>query len=154
MFLNLIARFTLGGLFIFAGLGKIPIPEAFAKEIANYQLVPYTLVNIMAITLPWVEVITGIFLILGVRIRANAAIVGAMLVMFIGGILWAMSQGLKIDCGCFAQVEATPVGWPKVLQNIGLLLISIYLYKFPLKTYSLETLAFKDIPNAQETIYN
>jgi hypothetical protein len=55
-----------------------------------------------------------------------------------------MSQGLKIDCGCFAQVEATPVGWPKVLQNLGLLLLAMYLFKFPLKTFSLESLAFKD----------
>jgi uncharacterized membrane protein YphA (DoxX/SURF4 family) len=143
-YLNLLARLVLGGLFVFAGLGKIAIPEAFAKEIANYQLVPYALVNIMAVTLPWLEVIAGIFIIAGVRLKASSAIVGALLVMFIGGILWAMSQGLKIDCGCFAQVEATPVGWPKVFQNLGLLALAIYLFKFPLKTFSLESLAFKE----------
>ncbi|MES2765475.1 MAG: MauE/DoxX family redox-associated membrane protein [Bacteroidota bacterium] len=143
-YINLLARLILGGLFIFAGLGKIAIPEAFAKEIANYELLPYSLVNFVAITLPWLEVVAGIFLVAGVRIKASAVIIAALLLVFLVGILWAMSQGLKIDCGCFAQVEATPVGWPKVLQNLGLLALAIYLIKFPLKTFSLESLAFKD----------
>ncbi len=143
-YLNLFARLILGGLFIIAGLGKIAIPEAFAKEISNYQLLPSSLVNLMAVTLPWLEVVAGIFLVVGIRIKASAAIIGTLLIIFLGGILWAMSQGLKIDCGCFAQVEATPVGWPKVFQNLGLLALAIYLIKFPLKTFSLESLAFKD----------
>ncbi len=143
-YLNLLARIILGGLFIFAGLGKIAIPEAFAKEIENYQLLPFSLVNIMAIILPWLEVVCGIFLLAGIRIKASASILAGLLVTFLIAISWAMAHNLKINCGCFAQAEATPVGWPKILEDAAMLLLALYLIKFPLKTFSLESLAFKD----------
>ena len=65
--LGLAARVYLGGVFLFACWHKILEPGSFALDIATYQILPLGLVNLMAITLPWVELAAGVMLIVGVR---------------------------------------------------------------------------------------
>jgi uncharacterized membrane protein YphA (DoxX/SURF4 family) len=99
--LTTLLRVALGAVFIVASLDKIQNPEAFATTIANYRLLPYTLINGIAITLPWLEVITGTLLVLGVWIRANTMIVWGLLLVFSIAISQALVRGLDISCGCF-----------------------------------------------------
>ena len=94
-------RIALGVVFIVASLDKIHNPEAFATTIANYRLLPYKLINGTAIVLPWLEVITGTLLVLGVWIRANTMIVLGLLLVFSIAISQALARGLDISCGCF-----------------------------------------------------
>jgi len=94
-------RVALGAVFIVASLDKIQNPEAFATTIANYRLLPYTVINGMAIVLPWLEVVTGILLILGVWIKASTIIVWGLLFAFSIAISQALARGLDISCGCF-----------------------------------------------------
>lgn len=94
-------RVALGAVFIVASLDKIQNPEAFATTIANYRLLPYKLINGTAIVLPWLEVITGTLLVLGVWIRANTIIVLGLLLVFSIAISQALARGLDISCGCF-----------------------------------------------------
>jgi uncharacterized membrane protein YphA (DoxX/SURF4 family) len=95
-------RVALGAVFIVASLDKIQNPEAFAMTIANYRFLPYKFINGMAIVLPWLEVITGTFLVLGVWIRANTIIVWSLLFAFSVAISLALFRGLDISCGCFS----------------------------------------------------
>ena len=94
-------RVALGAVFIVASLDKIENPEAFATTIANYRFLPYKFINGMAIVLPWLEVITGTFLVLGVWVRANTMIVWGLLLAFSIAISQALARGLDISCGCF-----------------------------------------------------
>ncbi len=94
-------RVGLGAVFIVASIDKIQNPEAFATTIANYRLLPYKFINGMAIALPWLEIITGTFLILGVWIKANTVIVWGLLLVFSIAISQALVRGLDINCGCF-----------------------------------------------------
>jgi uncharacterized membrane protein YphA (DoxX/SURF4 family) len=94
-------RVALGAVFIVASLDKIQNPEAFSTTIANYRLLPYKFINGTAIVLPWLEVITGTFLVLGVWIRANTMIVWGLLLAFSIAISQALVRGLDISCGCF-----------------------------------------------------
>ena len=94
-------RVALGAVFIVASFDKIQNPEAFATTIANYRLLPYTVVNGIAITLPWLEVVTGTLLALGVWIRANTMIAWGLLLVFSFAISQALVRGLDISCGCF-----------------------------------------------------
>ena len=59
-------RLILGGVFALASLDKIIFPLAFAKSISNYQILPEQFVNLVAVTLPWVELILGALLIFGI----------------------------------------------------------------------------------------
>ena len=138
--ISLIARLVLGWFFIYAAIGKIAEPTTFAKEIANYAIMPQFFLNIIALTMPWIELVTGIFLIVGIRLKANAAIIGLMLVVFIVAVFSAMARGLDINCGCFSH-KIVYVGWGKIAENAGLLLLSLYIFVYPLKKFSMENLA-------------
>ncbi len=99
----LVLRIVFAGIFLFAAFGKIIDPAAFAKSINNYHIVPGSLVNIFALTLPWVEALVGIGLLTGIWGRASAWLTQLMLIMFTIALLIAISNGVNITCGCFSQ---------------------------------------------------
>jgi len=99
-------RIALGVVFIAASLGKIQDPEAFASNIANYRVVPFPLIHIMAIVLPWIEIMAGALLVLGVWVKANAALTGGLLFVFIIAVSQALVRNLDISCGCFDSTSS------------------------------------------------
>ncbi|MCU0424774.1 MAG: DoxX family membrane protein [Candidatus Kapabacteria bacterium] len=124
----LAARLVLGSVFVIAGVEKIVNPNAFAKAINNYQMLPYGALNLMALVLPWLEVLAGVFLIFGVRLRASSAVVAAMLVVFLIAIGSAMARGLSIECGCYSQGGGEKVGWKKVFEDVALLILAVQIF--------------------------
>jgi uncharacterized membrane protein YphA (DoxX/SURF4 family) len=124
------SRAVLGLVFILAGMDKIVFPDAFAASIEGYKLAPYAAVNVIALVLPWMELICGLFLLGGVYLRGSSAIVSALLVFFIFAVISAMLRELKIDCGCFGKEHATPVSWSKVVENTGLTLLGLHILLF------------------------
>jgi putative oxidoreductase len=142
--LSLAARLIVGIVFLFFAIGKITDPENFAKSIANYGIMPDFTINLMALTLPWVELICGVFLIAGIRLKSSSLISGGLLIIFIAAVIVAMVKGLNIDCGCSTEA-AIKIGWPKILENTGLLIASIYLFFFPVRKLTFEQLAMKEI---------
>lgn len=125
--LLLLIRLAVGIFFLLASIGKIADPSLFAREIANYRLLPDILVNIFAITLPWIEAASAIFLITGIRLKTNSAIISSLLVVFIVALLSAMARGLNINCGCIAN-QVTMVGWNKVFEDAALLLGALIVF--------------------------
>ena len=99
-------RVVLGLVFIVASLDKIQNPESFATNIANYRLLPYQFINLAAIVLPWIEIITGSLLVMGLWVRATALLTCGMLVLFSIAISQALLRDLDISCGCFATDPA------------------------------------------------
>ncbi len=100
-------RWILGGLFIYASLHKIIETETVARDIQNYKLVPYAVTNLMATILPWIEFLAGLFLITGTMLRGSAAILTALLFMFIIAIAISLARGLNIHCGCYELAGTT-----------------------------------------------
>jgi len=98
----IVSRLILGGIFIYASIDKIAHPDQFAEIIYNYKLMPGMAVNIMAIVLPWLEMVAGLFLVLGIWVKDSASILGALLLVFMGAISINLSRGLDFDCGCFS----------------------------------------------------
>lgn len=141
-YLNLIVRIFLGVFFLLAALGKAAEPALFAKEIANYAIIPEPLINLVALFIPWTELVVSIFLIFGIRLKSSAAITAILLLIFIIAVGSAMARGLDINCGCFSQ-KIQYVGWPKILENTVLLLLSLYLFFFPVKKLTFENLVEK-----------
>jgi uncharacterized membrane protein YphA (DoxX/SURF4 family) len=120
--ISLAARLALGGVFLYACWFKVVDPEDFAINIATYQILPDSAINVMAITLPWLELSAGVLLVAGAFSREAALAVGGMLAMFIVAILVAMGKDLKISCGCFASEAAqADIGWPKVAEDVVML---------------------------------
>lgn len=125
-----IARFLmaiyLGGFFVYAGAMKIFDPPLFAKDVGNFQILPHALINLVAITLPWVEWVSGAMLMTGIWVRANAALIGLMLLVFIAAIISAIFRGLDINCGCTGGDQ--PANWFKVGENTIMLAMAIWLF--------------------------
>jgi uncharacterized membrane protein YphA (DoxX/SURF4 family) len=116
----------LGVIFIYASINKIEYPSAFSQAISNYKLFPDILTNLLAIWLPWLELITGLLIITGLWIKGNALILSILSLIFatITGI--AILRGLDISCGCFSLADdQKSVQWTHVVQNFGLLVLSL-----------------------------
>jgi uncharacterized membrane protein YphA (DoxX/SURF4 family) len=116
-------RLFLGGSFILASMSKIPYPAEFAENVAGFMMVPTWGVNLMGVIMPWSELVTGLFLILGIRTRAAATIIGLLLVMFIVGLTINLLKGTPINCGCFESV-GEPIGWELVVRDVLMLVMA------------------------------
>lgn len=126
----LIARGILGGIFVYAGILKMRSPIEFADNIAAYQLLPANTINALALGLPFFEIICGLLVLGGLRIRIGTLGISTMLFVFMGAILTALKRGLSIDCGCFgghSWVESNL--WVALGRNVVLLLLAMYIYR-------------------------
>ena len=133
-----LSRCVLGTVFIVASLEKISIPEAFASAVEAYRSLPLPVINLFALLVPWVELICGLFLVAGIFVRASSLLLSSLLMLFIGAIIFAMLRNLSIDCGCFGSAHSTPIGWMKVLEDIGLFLLGLHVFLFPRSKFALE----------------
>ncbi|HMD13230.1 MAG TPA: MauE/DoxX family redox-associated membrane protein [Bacteroidota bacterium] len=129
-YLVLVSRCILGFVFVFAAIDKIVAPDAFAESVYAYGLVPYPMINLFALIIPWIELICGIFLVAGVCLRSSSLLISILLLFFIVAIIIALGQNLNIDCGCFGKDHATPISWMKVLEDVFLLLLGLHIAFF------------------------
>ena len=100
------ARLSLAVTFVWACLHKIASPSEFALQVATYQILPLSLVNLQAVALPWVELTAGLLLIAGFWTRPAALVTIGMNIMFIAAIALALKADLHLQCGCFASPGA------------------------------------------------
>ena len=115
-----ITRVTIGLVFVVAALGKIGDPPWFAQQLHNFRLTPGWAENVLAMTLPWIELLAGLALVLGVRARAGAAVAFALMLVFTIAVALAWARGLDFRCGCFGKAGAATVGASKFFENLGL----------------------------------
>jgi putative oxidoreductase len=104
-YIILVLRIIVGGVFLWAGVLKIFNPLEFAQGIANYRVSPRLISFFLALVLPWLEVLCGVFLIFGIFRKASAFLVSCLLVGFLVLVFSAILRGLDIDCGCFGSLS-------------------------------------------------
>ena len=122
-------RLFLAGTFIYAGYTKLENPLQFAAALEAYQLLSPGMVIWVIKVLPWLEVVLGVALLLGIFIRFTAAFAGGLLVFFIGIMLITYLRGIEADCGCFGVGERIS---PFTLSRDTLFIIpALYLYFQP-----------------------
>lgn len=119
-------RVLLGVVFLIACVHKILFPGAFALSIYHYQILPDPLINIAAITLPWVELVVAVAIMFSVRFKdAAATLILVLLGVFTVAMIYNILRGLDISCGCFsAAAEADALGWSNVYRNLGYMFIA------------------------------
>lgn len=132
-----LGRVIVAGVFVFAGAQKLLDPAAFAQDIANYQAFPWWTWNLAAAVVPMVEILAGLAVLIGFKRRAGAIVLGSLTVAFLGLIVSVIVRGIDLNCGCFGEAaEASAVGWPLVVRDLGLLvaIVAAYLPAEPVRS--------------------
>ena len=132
--LPLLSRFILGAVFIYASLDKIADPVAFSANIDNYHISPIAINNLVALILPWVELIIGLSLIIGVFLDGASFFSIILLIFFIFIIAQAYMRGISLNCGCFKTALDPALGdlkqemlW-RIFEDILFLGLAIIVY--------------------------
>jgi uncharacterized membrane protein YphA (DoxX/SURF4 family) len=126
-YLSLVLRLYIGGIFIYAGMSKVHYPGEFTENLAAYQMLPYWAVNFVALILPWVEIICGLFLIIGLKSRVSASIVGLLLIVFTVGIFINLLNGTPISCGCFDSI-GSEISWKDIFRDLGWFILTLQIF--------------------------
>jgi putative oxidoreductase len=131
-----IGRLLLGGIFVYAGYSKIFLPNQnlwpffilkfsvslnlanFATQVEAFKMLPPWGVQFVAHTLPFTEIILGLLLLIGWRLRIWATLLTIIMLGFFGVVLRAYLLHMNINCGCFATPE--PIGPRKILEDAAL----------------------------------
>ena len=123
--LQLVLRVLLGLYFVHASLDKIADPPAFARIVYQWQVLGPIPSNIVAVTLPWVELLAGLLLIVGIWKRDAAAVVAVMLGVFLVAAGLVLARGIDVEnCGC-TSVAASAASWlPPWMQGVGWYLVT------------------------------
>lgn len=147
---GLAARLLVGGVWLVAGLLKLPDPAASVRAVRAYQLLPESIVPTVGYALPIVEVLVGLMLIVGLLVRISAVVSGVLFVAFIVGIASAWARGLQIDCGCFGgggfDAQAREKYPWEIGRDLGLLLASAWLVWRPRTPWAVDNRLIHDVP--------
>jgi uncharacterized membrane protein YphA (DoxX/SURF4 family) len=144
-----IGRLVLGGIFLYAGYSKIFLPNTnlwpffilkfsitmnishFADQVAAFKMLPPWGVQFVANALPFTEIVLGLFLLIGWRLRIWAPVLTLIMLGFFGVVLRAYLLHMDINCGCFATPQ--PINLQKVLEDAALsalaLLMTIFAFQ-------------------------
>lgn len=140
---SLLFRILLGLIFLFAGIAKISDPVRFIFTLRQFNLFSEAVIPFMALYLPWLEFILGLFLILGLLYRASAFLLACLNTMFAIAILTVIVRGMEIDCGCFgmlADILKIPdsADIKTIIRNVIFIGISVYIFIVKKTLFSLE----------------
>jgi len=115
--------------FIYAGLVKIINPAAFAEQVDNYRLLPYFMVTLVAVILPWLELFCGLLLLFGRWLPGATMVLMLLNVIFLIAIISVLARGLDISCGCFSTGdEGARIGTQKLIEDLLLLAANLAIY--------------------------
>lgn len=118
-----IGRIVLGGIFLYAGIAKLTMPNAhlwpyiflklsvssnlmlFQQQVESYKMLSPEAAGFLAHTLPFVEMVTGLMLLIGWRLKIWATLVTLILLGFLAVVTRAYLLHMDINCGCFGTPE-------------------------------------------------
>ena len=148
------ARLVTGGVWIWAGMLKLPHPEESVLAVRAYQLLPGDTATTVGHLLPVLEVVVGSCLVLGLLTRGAAVASALLFVAFIIGIASVWARGIEIDCGCFGGGGYDPDATSKypweIARDTGLLALSVFLVWLPGSRWALDSVLFRTVPEESD----
>jgi uncharacterized membrane protein YphA (DoxX/SURF4 family) len=145
-----VGRVVLGGVFVWAGASKVGDLAGSVRGVHAYQVFPYDVSVVVGSTLPFVEIVVGLLLVVGLATRLSAAVTAALLAAFTAGIAAAWARGLAIDCGCFGgggelAAGQTPQYGVEITRDVVLLGVATLLVLWPGTAWSVDAWVDRDV---------
>jgi putative oxidoreductase len=139
---TLASRIILGGVFLIAGATKIPAPGSLAAAIRSYELpLPEWFVSLSAHALPYLEVMLGIYVLVGLFTRVSAWATNALTAVFLLALVQGALRGLEVDCGCFgSSAGETSNLWLAAARDVGLLVLGLHVALAPSGRFGVDAL--------------
>lgn len=127
-------RVLIGIFFAFSGFEKLMQPvENFQYVVESYKMLNHTLSLVVALIMPWVELLLGVFVVLGLWLKTSLKLLCLMTAGFIVVVAQAILRSLPIDeCGCFGESISLPLHVVLLMDSVICILIAI-LVKFSTK---------------------
>lgn len=113
----LLLRIGLAAVFFYAGAVKASASQEFAMALLPFTFVPQHWTIPLALALAWTEILVAILLLLPRVFPLGAVVAGALCLLFISVLSWALWNGIIVSCGCFGA-DDSPSAW-KMLLAIG-----------------------------------
>jgi uncharacterized membrane protein YphA (DoxX/SURF4 family) len=141
-----LGRLLIGGTFVYAGYAKLVYPNhnlwpwfmlkfsisanlsTFAFQVESYKILGAAASSLVAHTLPFVEIVLGLLLLIGWKLRVWATTVSAILLGFLAVVTRAYLLHMDINCGCFGTPE--PLTIMTVLRDGALVLLALLMTVF------------------------
>jgi uncharacterized membrane protein YphA (DoxX/SURF4 family) len=136
--LGLAIRLGAAGIWLAAGGAKIADLTHFHAQVDQYRLLPGVLEAPFAYTLPFVEVLIGLYLLAGLLTRLAAVLACVLMVLFLIAQGQAWARGLSLDCGCFGTLTHERIGLWTILRDVALGLPTLILAARPARLLSLD----------------
>jgi len=149
--LLVLARLVVGGIWVVAGILKVPDPAESVRAVRAYDLLPESVVPTVGYGLPVLEIVLGVCLVAGLLTRGVAVVSALLFIAFIIGIGSAWARGLQIECGCFGGAGGYRAGadaaypW-EIARDVGLLALSLLLAWRPRSPWSADSLLAEKVP--------
>ncbi|MEX2600634.1 MAG: MauE/DoxX family redox-associated membrane protein [Balneolaceae bacterium] len=129
--LQWICRILLAGVLILAGYLKLQDSSALMETVATITWLPVWLKWRIVELLPWVEILTGILLLIRLKERWVVSLVSLIFLGFLGFAIYGFATGMEGDCGCFGELADSTFGWKMIFRNGFFATMALFLFYRP-----------------------
>ncbi|WP_367874420.1 DoxX family protein [Luteolibacter sp. Populi] len=131
-YVALALRLALGGYFAWSGYQKIFIAglDNFTRAVGNYKMVQAPWDAMLAYTIPWMEIVCGVLLVIGLWKRGALWGLAGLVGVFAFGVGQAWARNLNIDCGCDGNPDGSPMNYSLKFLEFGLYWLAIFFIWF------------------------
>lgn len=126
-----VVRVIIGCLFVYSSMSKFIDLTLFSEIVQKYNVLPVEMVAYFSIFLPGLELVIGVLLIIGYKIKSASLLSALLMIIFVIAIFLNLLRGEDFDCGCFETSWLgidTTIGWPIIIRNIVWFLLSVLLF--------------------------
>jgi len=124
--LAVLPRIAIGGTLLYSGINKLPMHSEFVNLVNSYHLLPAWMGTVYATVLPWVELLIGAYLILGILVRPSAIVAALMGISFIVANVSSIIRGDEHCLSCFGEAVFLSPAHSLIIDGV-IVMIAVYL---------------------------
>jgi len=126
--IQLLSRFILAGVLILAGILKLIDNTALFETVVYITWLPVWFKSLLISTLPWLEILVAVLLILKWQLTYIASFVLLIFAGFLGFSVYGFATGMEGDCGCFGDLAESSFGWSMIIRNAAFTAMAGFLF--------------------------